>query len=252
MAVRRLERSAVGIDRGRVAELQQLHRLAPVERDTHVDVGRVGREDVVLAQRRGAVAALDPDDAAHRPRLQQPHNHALELAELVIVSSDAVTPRVARVVDHDCMLRGRVGEVDPARLVHERRDPAARPVELQAQMLVFEMRVGAGDRVAVDRAEPDPVGAVAERRDDDREGEAAPQAAHRGQRPGQLHRHGRALVVDDVMALFARPRVLDLDVRPQLPRMRVENDDGTHLHFLLDRDLACDRLRRGIEGTGSE
>ena len=54
-----------------------------------------------------------------------------------------MTPRVAAVVDHDCMLRGRVGEVGPGRLVHERRDPAARRVELQAQVLVLEARVGA-------------------------------------------------------------------------------------------------------------
>ena len=47
--VRRLEGRRRRVDGGRVAELQQLQLLVPVERDAHVEVGSVGAQHVVLA-----------------------------------------------------------------------------------------------------------------------------------------------------------------------------------------------------------
>ena len=73
-------------------------------------------------------------------------------------------------------------------------------------------------------------------------------AAHRRQRARPLHRHGVALVVDDVrLGLLAKPRVLELDVRAHRPRVRVEDDDRPHLLLVRDRDLARDRLHRAVE-----
>ena len=108
VAVGRLERRASGLDRGRVAQLQQLQLLVPVERDAHVDVRprpRRARSPRAASScrsgsRRGGSRAPGRSRAAARPI-------ALELAELPVVGLDAVAPGVARVVDDDRVRRRR-------------------------------------------------------------------------------------------------------------------------------------------------
>ena len=202
MAVRGLERRRVRLNRRRVAQLEELQRLAPVERDAHVDVGGARAQHVVLAQRRRAVAALDAEDRPHRARLEQRHRDALELRHLVVVGAHAVTPGVAR-GRRRRRHASRPAPPDRRRVAftHELRDPAGRGSSSSTRCR-FSSRVSdAASGSPSHRPLPHAVGAIPERRHLDREDEPAAQAAHRRQRPRQLHRHRLARVVDDARAL---------------------------------------------------
>ena len=131
-AVRDLERRLRIGEPDRVAELEEVRLLAPVDRDVHAQRAAVVAEQKLLGEEASSPRPLDPDARAQRTRLA--HDDALELHRVAgpRVGDHPVAPGVGRVVAHRGarLALGAREHIEPGRLVEERdrrlrsRDPA--------------------------------------------------------------------------------------------------------------------------------
>ncbi len=102
------------------------------------------------------------------------------------------------------------------------------------------------------RTRVDPVHAVPERRHVRGEREPTPPAVHRRPGPGPLHGNRIADVVDRAGPERGEAAELELDVRHQWPRVRVEHHERRHVRFLLDGDPPRQCLHRPVERLARE